>query len=977
MNKPVLFRFDGTQLALGDRLGRGGEGEVYALANDNARAVKVYSGNGARERQEKILAMVAARLSELTTLAAFPIDPVRKRNGEFAGFIMRKVSGHKPLFELYSPGARKSSFPQANYPFLVRTASNFSKAIGAVHASGCVIGDINPSGIFIADDARVTLIDADSFQLSQGAKRFLCKVGVPDYTPPELQSMSLDGTVRTTNHDNFGLAIVVFQLLFMGRHPFSGSYSKGEMPIEKAIREFRFAYGKRPVGMVPPPGAPLFKHFPPALGGAFEAAFGPAASRPSAKDWIGLLDQLTRGLKGCRDNSLHHYWQGSPECPWCRMERTQGIMLFLPPFKAASPSAPSPSSISFNLEAVWRAIEAIAPPGACPPTPRLHDISPEPSAEARRLRAEAWKQKGLGAGAVALAGAILLASPGLWIFYIPAGWFGLARLFGSAGDVGGLKSQRSNLDRQWTKALGDWQNRCGNEPFSKLKADLYKDKQAYQGLSAELNQRLQSYQQNRRTTQLEAFLNGFYIRRAQIPGIGPAKTSTLASYGFATAADITTPHRIEQVPGFGPSNAYKLIAWRRRLEAQFAYNPNPNQADQVQLNNIKSDISRKEVSLRQKLADGQAALTRAAQQALSLRQVPDAQLQKLHEQKLQLDADIKHVHGSFSAPIGWAAAIFAIIAVLVAIGSWTPTAPVVQTSNTSTSLTPPVPNGFAPVDASDEGTGPDQVTPEEESAASSHYAVRETNVRFRASTSTPIIGKLPRGAQVMGVEVTPEGETKKWLKITSGPYKGYYASAEWNLSLNERPALDTSATGQRIILESISALREPDPDAETVKELVAGTPVTLIGLTPDGYAEVSLKGGTIVYVPPSFLSDPASTYENPSTGVDDGPGVPLGQAVTAPIPHQALASLITADDYPASALYARQEGKVRVSIDVDERGGVSDCTMIVSSGFPLLDNATCRLMRARAKFAPAQDASGNPAPSATTVTIYWTLPRLD
>ena len=37
-------------------------------------------------------------------------------------------------------------------------------------------------------------------------------------------------------HDRFGLALVVFHLLFMGRHPFAGRYQHADdMPIEQAI----------------------------------------------------------------------------------------------------------------------------------------------------------------------------------------------------------------------------------------------------------------------------------------------------------------------------------------------------------------------------------------------------------------------------------------------------------------------------------------------------------------------------------------------------------------------------------------------------------------------------------------------------------------------------------------------------------------------------------------------------------------------
>jgi DNA-binding helix-hairpin-helix protein with protein kinase domain len=78
------------------------------------------------------------------------------------------------------------------------------------------VGDINHSGFLISPEAKVKLIDADSFQVSDGAKHYFCKVGVPEYTPPELQNQPLGGVLRTSNHDAFGLAVVIFQLLFMG-----------------------------------------------------------------------------------------------------------------------------------------------------------------------------------------------------------------------------------------------------------------------------------------------------------------------------------------------------------------------------------------------------------------------------------------------------------------------------------------------------------------------------------------------------------------------------------------------------------------------------------------------------------------------------------------------------------------------------------------------------------------------------------------
>src|SRR5262249_8573270 len=162
---------------------------------------------------------------------------------------------------------------------------------------GCVIGDVNESGFLISSKATSVLIDSDSFQVTSAQRRFLCQVGKPEYTPPELCGARLDQLTRAPNHDNFGLAVLVFQLLFMGRHPFAGRFSgTGDMPIERSIAEYRFAYSSQSTTtkMQPPPGAPLLTDFPTYIGHAFETAFGKSglSGRPAAATWITLLQNL-------------------------------------------------------------------------------------------------------------------------------------------------------------------------------------------------------------------------------------------------------------------------------------------------------------------------------------------------------------------------------------------------------------------------------------------------------------------------------------------------------------------------------------------------------------------------------------------------------------------------------------------------------------------------------------------------------------
>jgi DNA-binding helix-hairpin-helix protein with protein kinase domain len=200
-NTPLRTQ-SGQQVVLGSELGKGGEGKVYHVRGSSNLAAKIYGPDKAAKRQAKVEAIVAEQWHKSVIGVAFPIEALYATANQFVGFTMPLVPGCKPIHDLYSPTSRRTEFPKATFPFLIRTALNIAKAFSKVHATGCVVGDVNHSGILISDDALATLIDCDSFQVSVGNRMFLCKVGVPDFTPPELQGKRLDQIQRTTNHDD-------------------------------------------------------------------------------------------------------------------------------------------------------------------------------------------------------------------------------------------------------------------------------------------------------------------------------------------------------------------------------------------------------------------------------------------------------------------------------------------------------------------------------------------------------------------------------------------------------------------------------------------------------------------------------------------------------------------------------------------------------------------------------------------------------
>ena len=174
------------RFSLAERIGSGGEGEIYAINGRSGQAVKIYFANKRRDREAKVRAMVGKGLAVSTDLIAYPGEVAMDQHGNFIGFVMRRVTGCRPLHELYDPKSRKIHFPKADYRFLVHVALNVARAVGKVHQTECVIGDLNHSGVLVAQDATVALIDADSFQFRLNGRSYPCVVGVPDFTPPEL-----------------------------------------------------------------------------------------------------------------------------------------------------------------------------------------------------------------------------------------------------------------------------------------------------------------------------------------------------------------------------------------------------------------------------------------------------------------------------------------------------------------------------------------------------------------------------------------------------------------------------------------------------------------------------------------------------------------------------------------------------------------------------------------------------------------------
>lgn len=87
-----------------------------------------------------------------------------------------------------------------------------------------------------------------------------------------------------------------------------------------------------------------------------------------------------------------------------------------------------------------------------------------------------------------------------------------------------------------------------------------------------------------------------------------------------------------------------------------------------------------------------------------------------------------------------------------------------------------------------------------------------------------------------------------------------------------------------------------------------------------------------------------------------------------------LAAYFTDDDYPQDAIRKEEQGTVAFRLIIAPDGRVTDCQIDSSSGSSALDAATCRILRSRARFAPARDSGGSAVADEMSGRIKWVLP---
>ncbi|MEP6924712.1 MAG: tetratricopeptide repeat protein [Pyrinomonadaceae bacterium] len=647
-------------ITLGRELGRGGEGAVFEVFDKPELVAKIYHEPISDEKAEKLRQMVALQNEKLLKLAAWVTDVLRdKPAGKVVGFLMPKISFGTPIHELYNPQSRRHHFPSADWRFLIHASANLARAFAVIHAHGHAVGDVNHGNVVIGRDATVRLIDCDSYHLNAPDKSYLCEVGVSTHTPPELQNHSLRTVVRTINHDAFGLAVLIFQLLFMGRHPFSGNFQgDGDNTLEDSIEHRRFAYGAGAAArqMKQPPGTLQLGAVSFEIANLFERAFLSIESRPMAREWSAALDELEQNLHQCTINTGHYYLQTLKKCPWCRLEGQTGVLFFPAKF-----TGNFESDGEFDLFTLGNLIDAIKPPDLAQNLPAVTQnlLTPTISLPPSSFVTEALVNYNTNLAVFLVITAILVFAVSyifgfgsiFWMGFI--GYWILSEIVKSILKVPQEDTQlKVDAARQnWASFKDDWRKTALAKPFETARDGLKAKIKEYRELPQHEKTKLKESEAKNYQQQLDFYLRSFPIKDAELFGLNDERLDLLTNSGIKTAAHVDN-NTFPRTPQFTHSHKRILLEWRSGLEKKFVFKQSPKLSEES-ADKIENEIYARRCQLETELRGGLTGLQQISLQLTKRHQDLSLESDKFAADLSQAESDFKRVADLKSQAIVW------------------------------------------------------------------------------------------------------------------------------------------------------------------------------------------------------------------------------------------------------------------------------------------------------------------------------------
>ncbi len=168
----------------------------------------------------------------------------------------------------------------------------------------------------------------------------------------------------------------------------------------------------------------------------------------------------------------------------------------------------------------------------------------------------------------------------------------------------------------------------------------------------------------------------------------------------------------------------------------------------------------------------------------------------------------------------------------------------------------------------------------------------------------------------------------------------------------------------------------PEIPPEPIKQKVQPQQQTVL-TPPEPVFKLPTQGPAVPWTPvptPIVVIPEPGPIIVPKADPPAPPPTPVAKKVEPARAKANLASYVSDEDYPTTAVRNEEQGTTRFRLAVGPDGRVRECTVTSSSGSSALDATTCKLMRQRAKFTPAKNDRGEATGDTVTSAIRWVLP---
>lgn len=308
-------------------LGKGGQGAVYNIITSKYSAdycIKLYI-HDAEKMRRKIEYMVAhppQNIRDTSFRICWPVALAYNTNREFVGYMMPLAfpKGHDlTILSVYrnKPLSQQKRFKNKvewhdKYELdtregimnRVKMLCNIAIALHSIHSTGrYVLVDLKPENIDATATGKVSIMDADSIQISENGKILHPATAyTPEYFAPEGKRFKDNYLPYTLQCDYFAAAVCFYQIL-TGTHPYSGTVLKPPYDncteLADCIANGLFAFGEKQRYISLPTGFNLQQNFynlPSTVQHLFKRAFGSDASqRPTMAEWGRTFHEIITG----------------------------------------------------------------------------------------------------------------------------------------------------------------------------------------------------------------------------------------------------------------------------------------------------------------------------------------------------------------------------------------------------------------------------------------------------------------------------------------------------------------------------------------------------------------------------------------------------------------------------------------------------------------------------------------------------------